>query len=77
MKTISKPVLIYMPLDLIEQVDQISSKASLSRSEQVRQSLRRDLDFIVQHESIRDASHAQNVRTEYLTWRRSNQNTSQ
>ena len=72
MKNILKPVLIYLPLDLIEIVDQVSTASSVSRSEQVRRSLRRDTDFIMQHELDCEANHAKVIHSDYEAWRQAN-----
>jgi metal-responsive CopG/Arc/MetJ family transcriptional regulator len=45
-----KPILINIPLTLLERLDHAATNLNLSRSELLRRSLRRDLIFITDHE---------------------------
>jgi metal-responsive CopG/Arc/MetJ family transcriptional regulator len=45
-----KPILINIPLTLLERLDHAAANLNLSRSELLRRSLRRDLIFITDHE---------------------------
>jgi metal-responsive CopG/Arc/MetJ family transcriptional regulator len=50
MKPDHKPVLINLPVTLLQQLDRAAARLELSRSELVRRSLQRDLKFVVKHE---------------------------
>lgn len=72
MATISKPVLIYFPLDLLAQMDSAADLLAVSRSELARRCIRRDLGFLLQHEVSSVANFHNKVQAEHRTWVKSN-----
>jgi metal-responsive CopG/Arc/MetJ family transcriptional regulator len=55
-----KPILINIPLTLLERLDHAAANLNLSRSELLRRSLRRDLTFIIDHE-LRNQDQAKQI----------------
>ena len=63
-----KPILFNVPISLLEQLDFSASELNLTRSELLRRSLRRDLEFVICNEIKRHReTQAQNA-THYLEW---------
>jgi len=60
-----KPILINIPLTLLERLDHAATNLNLSRSEPLRRSLRRDLTFIIDHELRNQDQAKQNTMRQY------------
>ena len=68
MKTHHKPVLINIPIGLLQELDEAAERLDLSRSELVRRSLHRDIKFVLKHE-VADASKSKaKTNALYASW---------
>jgi metal-responsive CopG/Arc/MetJ family transcriptional regulator len=63
-----KPILINMPLKLLQQLDDAAKELSLCRSEMLRRCLQRDLTFVAgcQLNRFNEASHS--TKRDYGQW---------
>ena len=68
MTTHTKPVLIYFPFELLTQMDAAAEKLAVSRSELARRCIRRDLDFLIQHEVSLMARFDEEVQADHNAW---------
>ena len=63
-----RPILLNVPLRLLQRLDVASKALSVSRSELIRNSLARDLDFVLGHEVPRLAKARENAAGAYASW---------
>jgi len=68
MKPDHKPILINVPISLLEQLDEAADCLDLSRSELVRRSLHRDLKFVMKHEVEEVVRAREKAETIYSSW---------
>jgi len=68
MKTHHKPVLINIPIGLLQELDEAAERLDLSRSELVRRSLHRDLKFVVKHEVAEITKAKGKTAARYAEW---------
>lgn len=69
MKSSNKPSIFLMPEDLIEQIEKASLLLGISKSAVVRNSLRRDLDFVLRHEALTVANSLNQRQEQFDIWR--------
>jgi metal-responsive CopG/Arc/MetJ family transcriptional regulator len=63
-----KAILINVPVDLLQRLNEASAALTLSRSELIRRALTRDIEFVFEHE-IPGVSKAKEANTaEYGKW---------
>ena len=68
MKSNHKPILINIPIELLHELDKAAQRLDLSRSELVRRSLHRDLQFVIKHQ-VEEASRAKaKTAARYASW---------
>ena len=65
----SKPVLYYIPFDLLDQIEDAATQLGLSKSEVVRRCIRRELEFVQKHEIHSTENFYQTLRRENEEWR--------
>lgn len=63
-----KPVLINIPINLLQQLDKAAEHLDLSRSELVRRSLHRDVKFVLKHEVDQASKAKAKVAALYASW---------
>lgn len=63
-----KPILINMPLDLLDQLDAAARQLDLCRSEMLRRCLQRDLTFIADRQLPRFDEARQGTTEDYAQW---------
>lgn len=66
--TTYKPILINMPIALLEQLDNAAEELDLSRSETLRRCLKRDLAFIASRQLRRFNEAKDGTMEDYSTW---------
>jgi hypothetical protein len=69
MKSESKPVIFYLPVELIGQIETASDALGISRSAVVRNSLSRDLEFVLEYAIAEVNDGRDQHRKNYLSWR--------
>jgi metal-responsive CopG/Arc/MetJ family transcriptional regulator len=68
MKPDHKPVLINIPIGLLQELDKAAKRLDLSRSELVRRSLHRDLKFELKHEVAEITKAKGKAAARYAEW---------
>ena len=63
-----KPILLNVPLGLLQRLNEASAAMSLNRSALIRRSLSRDLDFILRYEISRRAKGNEATARDYGRW---------
>ena len=63
-----RPILLNVPLRLLQRLDVASKALSVTRSELIRRSLTRDLDFVLEHEVPRFAKAREDAGGAYSRW---------
>jgi metal-responsive CopG/Arc/MetJ family transcriptional regulator len=64
-----KPILINMPLKLLEKLDNAAEHLSLCRSELLRRCVQRDLSFIADHELLHFDNATETTAEKYQQWK--------
>lgn len=62
------PILLRMPIPILTKLDEAAKTLNMSRSDVIRRSLARDLEFIVAHEIERMKEHQRQTEAAYLRW---------
>jgi hypothetical protein len=64
----TRPILINLPLGLLANLDEAATVLRLTRTDVIRRSLLRDLDYVVRYELQRTLEHRQKEEEAYLEW---------
>ena len=63
-----KPILLNLPLSLVEQLDTAAGVLNFTRTDLIRRSLSRDLRFVFLHEVPRARQFKEETATRYAAW---------
>ena len=63
-----KPILLNVPLGLLQRLNEASAAMRISRSELIRRSLSRDLEFVIRYEISRLAKATEESASDYFRW---------
>lgn len=64
----TKPILLRLPSPLVDRLDEAREALHFSRTELIVRSIRRDLDYIVDHEVEKARSFRQGLDSAYKNW---------
>ena len=63
-----KAILIHLPESMVEQLDEAAQALNMARTDVIRRSLGRDIDYIVRYEVQSALQHRQERERRYVEW---------